>query len=443
MSGAATTPRPPASRLPALCRDCLTRQEITAQPNALLRCKTCGSPRVVAHAELEDLSIAHVDCDAFYASVEKRDDPALRDRPVIVGGGERRGVVSTACYIARISGVRSAMPMFKALELCPDAVVIRPDMAKYSRVGREIRQMMLELTPLVEPLSIDEAFLDLTGTALLHGAPPAWSLARLAARVEKEIGISISVGLAPNKFLAKVASDLDKPRGFAVIGKEEARSFLADKSVSLIWGVGKALQGELASHGITRIGQLQGMDETDLMKRYGIMGKRLARLSRGEDDRRISPDRETKSVSAETTFDTDIGDLATLDPILRRLSEKVSARLKATSFAGHTVVLKLKSPDFKIITRNRRLNDPTRLADRIFRAGHELLVKELGGQRRFRLMGIGVTDLCNADLADPPDLVDEAATRRAKAETAMDALRAKFGKDAVNIGMLFGKKSGE
>jgi DNA polymerase-4 len=384
-----------------------------------------------------------VDCDAFYASVEKRDNPALRDKPLIIGGGGRRGVVSTACYIARIFGVRSAMPMFKALEACPDAVVLPPDMAKYAKVGREIRQMMLDLTPLVEPLSIDEAFLDLSGTSLLHDAPPALTLARLAARVEKDIGITISVGLAPNKFLAKVASDLDKPRGFAVIGNLEARAFLADKPVSLIWGVGKALAEQLAQQGITRIGQLQGMDETDLMKRYGIMGKRLARLSMGEDDRRISPDREAKSVSAETTFETDIGDLKTLDPLLRALAEKVSARLKASGAGGHTVVLKLKSPDFRIITRNRRLNDPTRLADRIFRTGHELLIKELGTDRRFRLMGIGVTDLCDVDLCDPPDLVDEAATRRAKAEAAMDSLRAKFGKGAVGVGMLFGKKHGD
>jgi DNA polymerase-4 len=423
--------------MPALCRDCLCilRRGEGSGRAGLMRCSVCGSPRILTHDELFDLSIAHVDCDAFYASVEKRDNPELRDKPVIVGGSERRGVVSTACYIARISGVKSAMPMFKALEACPDAVVISPNMAKYASVGREIRQLMLELTPLVEPVSIDEAFLDLSGTELLHAAPPALSLARLAAKVEREIGITLSVGLGANKFLAKIASDLDKPRGYAVIGGRQARSFLADKSVSLIWGVGKALQAQLASSGITRIGQLQGMDETDLMKRYGAMGRRLARLSIGEDFRPVSPDRETKSISAETTFNTDIGDLATLDPKLRRLSEKVSARLKAAGLGGHTVVLKLKTPDFKIITRNRRLNDPTQLADRIWRTGHELLAREADG-KRFRLMGIGISDMVDADLCDPPDLVDEAATKRAKAETAMDKLRVKFGKDVVNVGML-------
>jgi DNA polymerase-4 len=400
-----------------------------------MRCSACGSPRIVAHEELFDLTIAHIDCDAFYASVEKRDNPELQDKPVIIGGSERRGVVSTACYIARISGVRSAMPMFKALELCPDAVVIRPNMSKYVSIGRDIRRLMLELTPLVEPVSIDEAFLDLSGTELLHGAPPALTLARLAAKVEREIGITISIGLGANKFLAKIASDLDKPRGYAVIGGRQARSFLADKPVSMIWGVGKAMQAQLASAGITKIGQLQGLDETDLMKRYGVMGRRLARLSIGEDFRQVSPEHETKSVSAETTFQTDIGDLATLDPKLRRLSEKVSTRLKDAGLGGHTIVLKLKTPDFKIITRNRRLNDPTQLADRIWRVGHELLVKEIDG-RRYRLMGIGVSDMVDADLCDPPDLVDEAATKRAKAETAMDKLRQKFGKDAVNVGML-------
>jgi DNA polymerase-4 len=312
-------------------------------------------------------------------------------------------------------------------------------MVKYASVAKDVRRLMLELTPQVEPVSIDEAFLDLSGTELLHGAPPALTLARLAAKVEREIGITLSVGLGANKFLAKIASDLDKPRGFAVIGAREARSFLAEKSVSLIWGVGKALQAQLAVNGITRIGQLQGMDETDLMKRYGAMGRRLARLSIGEDFRQVTPERETKSISAETTFETDIGDLASLDPLLRRLSEKVSSRLKAAGLGGHTIVLKLKSPDFKIITRNRRLADPTRLADRIFRIGHELLVRELG-DKRFRLMGIGVTDLCPADLCDPPDLVDEAAIKRAKAEGAMDKLREKFGKDAVNVGMLLEKR---
>ncbi|PJN96384.1 DNA polymerase IV, partial [Amaricoccus sp. HAR-UPW-R2A-40] len=206
--------------MPSLCRDCLTP---SPDPG---RCPACRSPRTVAHPELLDLAIAHVDCDAFYASVEKRDDPSLRDVPLIVGGGQR-GVVTTACYLARIHGVRSAMPMFQARRLCPQAVVVKPRMARYVEVSRQIRALMEALTPLVEPLSLDEAFLDLTGTERLHKAPPALLLARLQARVEAELGVSVSVGLSHNKFLAKTASDLDKPRGFSVIGRAETAAFLA------------------------------------------------------------------------------------------------------------------------------------------------------------------------------------------------------------------------
>ena len=416
------------------CRDCLTAQAAVAR-----RCEACGSPRLLRHPELYSLSLGHIDCDAFYAAVEKRDNPALRDRPVIIGGG-KRGVVSTACYIARIRGVRSAMPMFKALDACPDAVVIKPDMEKYVRVGRQIREMMFALTPLVEPISIDEAFLDLAGTQKLHGEPPARVLARFATAVEAEIGITVSVGLSYCKFLAKVASDFNKPRGFAVIGEAEALGFLADQPVTLIWGVGKAFAATLAQDGIRTIGQLQRMEQADLMRRYGTMGTRLYRLARGQDDRRVHADHESKSVSAETTFDTDLASPADLVPVLRALSEKVSARLKKSGIAGRTVVLKLKTKDFRIRTRNRQLADPTRLADRIFQTGLELLRKETDGTQ-YRLLGIGVSDLSDDGKADPPDLVDERATKRAMAETAMDSVREKYGREAVETGYTFGKGS--
>ncbi|MGE6739264.1 DNA polymerase IV [Allorhizobium pseudoryzae] len=418
---------------PGFCRDCLT-----GQPDGRRRCRACGSPRLLYHKELYDLSIAHIDCDAFYASVEKRDNPELADKPVIIGGG-KRGVVSTACYIARISGVRSAMPMFKALEACPDAVVIRPNMEKYVAVGRQVRTMFQELTPLVQPLSIDEAFLDLSGTERLHHDPPARILAKLVRRVENEIGITLSVGLSYCKFLAKVASDLQKPRGFSVIGQEEALSFLAPRPVTTIWGVGKAFATTLQADGIRTIGQLQGMDEGDLMRRYGTMGQRLFRLSRGIDDRNVHPNDPAKSVSAETTFFDDISRHEDLVPILRALSEKVSHRLKKQEIAGQTVVLKLKTADFKSRTRNRRLEDPTQLADRIFRTGLNLLEKETDGTK-FRLIGIGVTDLCDPARADPPDLVDPQAARRAAAEAAMDRLRDKFGNAAVETGFTFGNQ---
>jgi DNA polymerase-4 len=406
------------------CRDCFAAVE-----PGMTRCPACNRPRLVFHAELHQLGIAHLDCDAFYAAVEKRDNPELRDKPLIIGGG-KRGVVSTCCYIARIRGVRSAMPMFKALNACPDAVVLRPDMQKYARVGREVRQMMRDLTPLVEPLSIDEAFLDLTGTERLHHATPALSMAKLQARIESEIGITVSVGLSYCKFLAKIASDLDKPRGYAVLGRAEALDFLASKPVSLIWGVGKALEARLAKDGLTRIAQLQRAEEAELMARYGVMGRRLWRLSRGLDDRSVSSAGVAKSISAETTFMDDIADAARLESILWPLCEKVASRAKAADACGATVVLKLKTADFKIRTRSLTLPDPTQLAEVIFRAGAPMLAKEADGTA-FRLIGIGLTQLGDGDLADPPDMLDPAANRRADAERAMDRVRSRFGAQAI------------
>ncbi|WP_373235563.1 DNA polymerase IV [Cohaesibacter celericrescens] len=412
-----------------LCRDCLMDGD-----GAPKRCPHCGSPRLLCHAELRALSIAHIDCDSFYASVEKRDNPEIRDRPVIIGGAQR-GVVSTACYIARIRGVKSAMPMFQAKKLCPDAVIIRPDMKKYSKVGRQIRTAMQELTPLVEPLSIDEAFLDLTGTERLHHAYPAMTLARFVHSVEKEIGISVSVGLSHNKFLAKIASDFEKPRGFSLIGKQETLAFLKDKPISLIWGVGKVSQKKLAVEGFHTIGQLQTADETELAKRFGSLGLRLVRLARGEDHRTVSPRSETKSISSETTFNTDLSNAEDLLPILRRLSEDTANRAKKANLAGRTITLKLKNPQFKSITRSRSLSDPTQLADKVYSIGKDMLLKELGSGRSFRLIGIGLNELHSAEFADPPDLVDAQAGKRAQAEKAIDKLSEKFGGKMVELGL--------
>jgi len=407
------------------CRDCLKDVSDTAT-----RCRSCGSPRLARHKDLNALTLAHIDCDAFYATIEKRDDPSLADKPLIVGGG-KRGVVSTACYIARTYGVRSAMPMFQALSRCPHAVVVKPNMAKYVEVGREVRKRMRDLTPLVEPLSIDEAFLDLTGTDRLHGMSTARVLARFAVAVERELGITVSIGLSANKFLAKIASDLDKPRGFAVLAPSEAPAFLAPKPVGFIYGVGAVSAAKLANDGFRLIGDLQRADERDLMRRYGEEGLRLARLSRGIDGRRVDPDRETKSVSAETTFDRDIGDFRPLEQHLWHLCEKVSSRLKAQGLAGATVTLKLKSADFKIRTRARSVGSPTQLAARIFAAGRDLLKNEIGATR-FRLIGIGVSALDETGGDDLADLIDR---RTAKAEHAVDALRSKFGRDAVVKGL--------
>ena len=409
----------------SFCRDCLADT-----PPQAKRCRACGSPRLLRHGELDTLAIAHVDCDAFYATIEKRDDPSLIDKPLIVGGG-KRGVVAAACYVARTYGIRSAMPMFEALRRCPQATVIRPNMAKYAEVGRAVRQAMRDLTPQVEPLSIDEAFLDLTGTARLHGMSAAKVLARFAADVERTLGITVSIGLSANKFLAKIASDLDKPRGFAVLGLAEAPAFLGKRPVGFIYGVGAVSAAKLAADGFPLIADLQRADEHELMRRYGEEGARLWRLARGIDARKVDPERETKSISAETTFDTDIAAFRPLEQTLWSLTEKVSARLKANALAGATVTLKLRSADFKIRTRAQSLSAPTQLAARIFAAGRALLKREVG-VTRFRLIGIGVSNLHDAAGDDLADLLDR---RGAQAEHAVDKLRARFGKAAVVKGL--------
>jgi DNA polymerase IV len=411
------------------CRDCL------ADAPAGARCAGCGSPRLIRHPEIDTLAIAHVDCDAFYAAIEKRDNPSLADQPVIVGGG-KRGVVATACYIARTYGVRSAMPMFQARKLCPLAIVVPPNMEKYAAVGRQVRRLMLNLTPLVEPLSIDEAFMDLTGTARVHGASPARTLARFAKQVETTLGITVSIGLSANKFLAKVASDLEKPRGFAVLGQDEARGFLAARPVSYIWGVGKVAETRLKRDGFAKIADLQRAAETELMRRYGAEGLRLSRLSRGVDVRRVTPERESKTVSAETTFDRDIAAFRPLERCLWSLSERVSARLKTQELAGSTITLKLKTADFRLKTRARSLDHATALADSIFTVGRDLLTREADG-RRYRLLGIGVSALVSAGQADRADLIEPRTGRIDAAEHAIDRLRGRFGRDAVVRGLAF------
>ncbi len=410
--------------MPALCRDCLTGFD--AGP----RCPNCRSPRVLAHDELHSLSIAHMDCDAFYASVEKRDNPDLRDHPVIVGGGTR-GVVSTCCYLARIHGVRSAMPMFQALKLCPQAIVVKPRFSAYTEASRAIRAMMEALTPAIEPLSLDEAFLDLTGTARLHGAAPAVLLARLVRDMEAQLGLSGSIGLSHNKFLAKIASDLDKPRGFSIIGRAETESFLHPQPVRIIWGVGTATQAALEKAGIRSISDLLRWDRPDLTSRFGQMGDRLWHLARGLDTRRVNRDEKLKSISKETTFFKDTSDPDLLDGHLWRLSEQVADRAKAKQVSGKTVTLKLKRSDFQLISRRHPLTDPTQLTDRIYRAARSLL-DHANTMGPYRLIGVGISDLAPESQADlSADLLDPNAPKRAAAERATDAIRAKFGREAI------------
>ena len=407
-----------------LCRDCLSTAD------HIERCLECGSPRILRHRELFDLSIAHMDCDAFYASVEKRENPSLADKPLIIGGG-RRGVVSTACYIARIRGVKSAMPMFQALKLCPDAVIVKPRMALYAEVSKEIRKMMDDLTPSVEPLSLDEAFIDLSGTQKLHGAPPAVMLVKLINRMQRELGLTGSIGLSHNKFLAKIASDLDKPRGFSVIGVQDTEKFLKDKPVRLIWGVGKAMQQSLEGSGIRTFSDLLRWERKDLNAKFGQMGDRLWHLARGHDARPVDSRAAMKSISNETTFFEDTSDLDLLHGHLWRMCEKVSSRAKAKGIAGRVLTLKLKTNAHKLITKRVTLRDATQLADTLYHSLSALLDQLEKGQS-YRLLGAGLSDLCPEKEAElSPDLLNMQASQRGKAERASDAIRKKFGPDSI------------
>ncbi|MFA5601793.1 MAG: DNA polymerase IV, partial [Phenylobacterium sp.] len=369
--------------------------------------------------------------DAFDASVEKRDRPELRDKPVIVGGG-KRGVVTTCCYIARISGVRSAMPMFQARRLCPEAVIVKPDFSKYRAESRRIMGMVAELTPLVQPLSLDEAWMDLSGTERLHGAPPAVTLARLQDRIERETGLTVSIGLAANKFLAKIASDLDKPRGFSVIGAAEAQAFLAPRPVGILPGVGPAMVRALAQAGFSTVGDLARADAKVLANRFGAHGLRLHQLAHGRDARAVNPDEGRKGISAETTFLEDLRDYADLEEKLAPLCERVARQARAAGVAGRVVQLKLKTADFKILTRRRTLPVATQTAKRLFAVGRELLAVEARG-RPYRLIGIGLADLADAASVEADFFAGE--EKRALAEeTTLDAIRARFGPAAVVSG---------
>jgi DNA polymerase-4 len=410
----------------SLCRDC----DWTGEDDAVRRCLACASPRLVRHGELHRLTVAHVDCDAFYASVEKRDRPELRDLPVIVGGGVR-GVVTTACYIARISGVRSAMPLFKARRLCPEAVIVKPDFGKYVAESRRIFGRLGQLTPLLQPLSIDEAWLDLAGTERINGGSPASTLARAQREIEAATGLTVSVGLAANKFLAKIASDLDKPRGFSVIGSD-AQAFLAPRPVNILPGVGPQFVKSLDKAGFRTVGDLARADPRDLARRFGDYGLRLHDLAHGRDARRVDPAAERKGISAETTFNDDLSRQADLEDRLQPLCEKVARKLREKGWATRVVVLKLKTADFRLLTRRRTLPVPTQTARTLFACARELLRAEAGGTA-YRLIGVGAADLLEAGSA-AGDFFADAEARALKQETAVDALRARFGDTAVRTG---------
>ncbi len=411
------------------CRDCLSDFDaVTADE----RCPACGSPRILNHPELRELTLAHIDCDAFYASVEKRDKPELISKPLIIGGG-KRGVVSTCCYIARTFGVHSAMPMFQARKLCPEAVIISANMNKYAAVSKHIRVIFNKMSPSIEPLSIDEAFIDLSGTEKLHGTYPAKTIAHAVQQIEDDIGITVSVGLSYNKFLAKLASDFDKPRGFSIIGRAQAKDVLAPLPISKIWGVGKVMQRKINRNGIIQIGQLQHLDKKHLIQKYGIMGERLYHFSRGEDSRYINSKSKVKSISNEITLNKDLSGYDELKLLLWPLCEKVSARLKDKIKAGNVITLKLKTTSFRQITRSTTLDSPTQMAEMLFDVGKHMLKAECGGLE-YRLIGIGVSGLCGIEQADQPDLIDTWRTQKIQTERLMDNIRDKYGKDVIKKG---------
>jgi len=417
--------------MPWLCRDCF--ETGPSQDGDKTSCPDCGSTRVIVHDELNTLCIAHIDCDAFYASVEKRDNPELKNKPVLVGGKSGRGVVMAASYEARQFGCRSAMPMFNARKFCPQAIIVQPNMMKYSAAGRAVRALMQDTTPLVEPISIDEAFLDLSGTEKLHGGAPAHTLACLAKRIEEEVGLTVTVGLSHNKFLAKIASGLNKPRGFSIVGRNETLAFLDKLSVSKLWGVGKALQKKLHADGFSEIGNLRNCPEEFLVERYGSIATRLYQFAYGNDKRRVNPNGQRKSISSETTFSKDIRSPEELIKRLWSLSEKVATRTKAASLSGRVITVKLKTAKFQIRTRRRTLPDPTQLAEVIWRTGIGLVLKEAQGTS-FRLIGISISDFLPATFADPLDLADPGGERLKAIEQAIDNVRARFGDDAIKRG---------
>lgn len=410
-------------RMKAICRDCLHTGDRKVD-----RCPACDSRRMVCHDELDQLTIAHLDCDAFYASVERRDRPELRDRPVIVGGG-KRGVVSTCCYIARQYGVHSAMPMFKALKACPEAVVIKPDFRKYIAASEAIFGAVGKLTPLVQTLSLDEAWIGLAGTERLNGGSPAWQLIRLQQQIETDTGLTVSIGLAPNRFLAKVASELDKPRGFSVLGSEAA-AVLAPRPVSILPGVGPVFRKTLQSDGYATVGDLAAADVRELVKRYGETGLRLFDLAHGRDARAVNPTHDRKGMSAETTFNEDLTSAEDLEAELWPLCEKLASKARRDGVASRVLVLKLRRTDFRIVTRRMSVPEPIQTARALFAAGRALMAPELG--RPYRLIGIGMGEV--VDAVDAPALFATPETRALKTETAIDALRAKFGAKAVVAG---------
>jgi DNA polymerase-4 len=379
--------------------------------------------------------ILHVDMDAFYASVEELDDPGLAGKPVVVGGApDGRGVVAAANYTARQYGVHSAMPAARAKRLCPHAVFIRSRMERYAEVSRELRQIFVRYTPLVEPLSLDEAFLDVTSSLRLFGDGQAIAR-RIKGEIRGELGLVASVGVAPNKFLAKLASDLDKPDGLVVVPDEDIEAFLDPLPVSRLWGVGRVSNQGLAEIGVHTIGDLRTVPEELLESRLGRSAAHLRRLARGIDDRPVVPDRDAKSISHETTFATDIGDAQTLRSWLLELAEQVATRLRRHQLRGKTVFVKVRYADFRTVTRSESLDAPTSLTRALYLSAAALLRAELArGAQPVRLLGMGVSGVTGEAL-EQGELFEEAdREQQRRIDTVVDAIKSRFGNRALRRG---------
>jgi len=382
--------------------------------------------------------ILHVDMDAFYASVEVREQPGLAGRPVIVGGSPRgRGVVSAANYEARRFGIHSAMPTARAMRLCPEAVCLPGRMSLYASISRQIREIFNRYSPLVEPLSLDEAFLDVTDSQRLFGSAAEIANA-IKQAIRNELSLVASVGIAPNKFIAKIASDLDKPDGFVEVMPEEVQAFLDPLPVSRIWGVGKATGKELDRLGISTIAQLRQQSEAVLQDRFGKFGNHLWRLANGMDDRPVVSDSEAKSISNETTFDSDISNRDTLRAWLMELTEQVCWRLRQHDLYGRTVQIKLRFADFSTITRSHTLPEATQQTKQVWQAVMALFDKAMQSEsRRLRLVGVGVSGL--SETAQRPqvqtDMFEQPKdTRQTQLDEVADAIKSRFGSSGIRRG---------
>ncbi|VBB05405.1 Hypothetical protein LUCI_0614 [Lucifera butyrica] len=377
--------------------------------------------------------ILHVDMDAFFAAVEQRDEPALRGKPVIVGGLGNRGVVSTASYEARRFGVHSAMAMAEARQRCPGGVFLPCDHAKYSRVSKAILAIFNDFSPLVEPLSLDEAFLDVSGMEGLYDGPEEIAR-RIKLRIHREIGLTASVGIAPNKFLAKLASDWKKPDGLVLVRPGEERQFLCQVPVDRLWGVGDATAAALFKLGIRAIGQLAERDVTELEGHFGqAAAHKMHQLARGEDDRKVISRHEPQSVGRETTFEEDVSDRETIAAHLLSLAADVGWRLRRMGYTGRTVTVKIRLPSFQTLTRSKTLLTATALDETIYQTAGDLWekVQIKGG---IRLLGVTVSNLQRGK--DQLALFADADEKRLAVTAAADRIRDRFGPDSIIRGRL-------